>query len=744
MASKQEISAGRAFVTLFLKNDMTRQLVRALKAAQVKLRNFSRSAISAGRQIATAGLLMAAPFAFATRTFAEFDDAMREVGAVTEDTGANLDMLRDKAKKLGATTSFTAIEVGLLMAELGRASFDPGEIDNMTGSVLSLARATKTEAALAAKILARSIRQFGLEASDSSRVADVLTAAANKSLNTVESLGESLELVEPVADDFNLSLEDTAAVLGTLGNLGIEGSMAGTAMRRILLATGADAEKLKRIFGVEFVDMNGNVRPLVDTLQDVADATRNLGSAARAKKFKDAFGLRGITGASGIGKNIIGARDLRDAIGEAGGVAKRTADFMDSGLGGSLRILKSAIEGVKIAIGEALAPTLQKLAKFITKTLQSTIKWITANQSLIVVLAATAAGITALGVALVGMGLAGALASVVFGGLGFVVSTITSPLGIMTAAVVGAAVAWVKFSDSGKLAWESLKTAFNTIVGDVTTAWDGIKAALSAGDMEAALKVVTSTMQLEWARLVTFWMEKTVDFRAWWGDFTNGLSDMFDAVVDHMSRSWEGFMILLKVGEKALADTVGWVVGTVIGGVPWEEMGPAIDADRRLRNAPPRTDLPGSDGKVSRDSGVVAAREALAAAIKAQKGAVKAAKELAKAAKDQKEKTKAGGPLPAANGPLSATAGSAASAIPKGVALTATYSAAAARISGFQAGGRADGMTETAKNTKELAWSFSQYLANWEKGDTPSKQALRIQQDTLTVWQQFLAGMRVS
>ncbi|KKM98306.1 hypothetical protein LCGC14_1159200, partial [marine sediment metagenome] len=406
MASTSEILAGKAFVRLFLKNDMTRQLVRVLRNAQTKLKKFGRSAIATGRRIAVVGALMAAPFVFATRTFAEFDDAMRAVGAVTEDTGANLDMLRGKAKKLGATTSFTAIEVGLLMLELGRANFDPSEIDNMTGSVLSLARATRTEASLSAKILSRSIRQFGLAASDSSRVADVLTAAANKSLNTVESLGQSLELVGPVADDFNLSLEDTLAVLGTLGNLGIEGSMAGTAMRRILLTTGADAEKLKRIFGVEFVDMNGNVRPLVDTLQDVADATRNLGSAERAQKFKDAFGLRGITGASGIGKNIVGARDLRDAIGEAGGLAAKTAKEMDDGLGGALRILKSAIEGVRIEIGGALAPALQKLAKWMTVNLQSAIEWIKANKGMVVVAAVAAVGVIGLGVALVAMGVA--------------------------------------------------------------------------------------------------------------------------------------------------------------------------------------------------------------------------------------------------------------------------------------------------------------------------------------------------
>lgn len=447
MASKADISAGRAFVRLYLKNDMSAQLTRGLKASSAKLRKFGRSAMMMGRQIAIAGAVMTAPFVLATRTFAQFDDAMREVGAVTQATGAAFDALTDKAKKLGATTSFTAVQVALLMAELGRAGFVPDQIDQMTGAVLSLARATKTEGAEAAGIMATAIRQFGLEAKDASRVADVLTTGANKSFNTLESLGESLKFAGPVARDFNMSLEDTVAVLGTLGNVGIKGTMAGTTMRRILLATGAEAEKLKRIFGVEFLDAAGNARPLVDTLQDIADATRNLGTGERAAKFKEAFGLRGITGASAIGRNITGTRELRDAIAEAGGVAAKTAAEMDAGLGGAFRILKSAVEGVQIAIGEALSPTLMKLSKFITEAARSSIKWVESNKGMVVAAAKAAAVVTALGATLIllgatswaiGAGIAAAVASVQ--ALGVALTFLAAHPAILTLSVVAALV----------------------------------------------------------------------------------------------------------------------------------------------------------------------------------------------------------------------------------------------------------------------------------------------------------------
>ncbi len=80
----------------------------------------------------------------------------------------------------------------------------------------NLPRATGTDASVASGIFAAAILQFGMEAKDASRVADGLTAAANKSFNSVESLGEALSYAGPVAADANLSLEETLAILGTL------------------------------------------------------------------------------------------------------------------------------------------------------------------------------------------------------------------------------------------------------------------------------------------------------------------------------------------------------------------------------------------------------------------------------------------------------------------------------------------------------------------------------------------------
>ena len=128
------------------------------------------------------GVAAAAPVVGSVAVYTSFDDAIRAAGATANATGEAFESLRNTAKQLGATTSFSASEVASLMTELGRAGFSPKQIEEMTLAVMNLARATGTDATLSSGIMAATIRQFSMEAGDAVRVADGLTAAANKSL----------------------------------------------------------------------------------------------------------------------------------------------------------------------------------------------------------------------------------------------------------------------------------------------------------------------------------------------------------------------------------------------------------------------------------------------------------------------------------------------------------------------------------------------------------------------------------
>ena len=117
--------------------------------------------------------------ALAKRVFAGFDDQMRAVQAVLGATGAEFDLLNEKAKTVGRITSYRAAQVAGAVLELGRAGFAALQIDAAIASVLALARPTGTELPTAAKIAAGTLRAFGLEADQMGHVADVMVATAN-------------------------------------------------------------------------------------------------------------------------------------------------------------------------------------------------------------------------------------------------------------------------------------------------------------------------------------------------------------------------------------------------------------------------------------------------------------------------------------------------------------------------------------------------------------------------------------
>ena len=218
--SRSDIRAGRAFVELFVKGA---QLEAALNKFSAKLRSFGSEVNDVGQKMLAVGLTASIGIGAAVKRFADFDDAMRMVGAMASASDDELMKLTETAQELGATTSYAAVEVANLMAELGRAGFNPQQIDDATAAILDMARASGVDAALAAKVMGASLNQFGLGADQARRVADALALTSNISATGVEDLGEALSYTGKSAANAGMSIEDTLAILAALGNVGILG-----------------------------------------------------------------------------------------------------------------------------------------------------------------------------------------------------------------------------------------------------------------------------------------------------------------------------------------------------------------------------------------------------------------------------------------------------------------------------------------------------------------------------------------
>lgn len=404
MSLSSNIRAGAAYVEVTAE---TSKLQRNLKTAQGDLQSFGRACTGIGKDLLMLSGSLALPLGLAVKGFAEFDDQMRLARAVTKATAAEFDSMTKVAQKLGRETSFTAKQVADGMVALGRMGFSPKEIEAAIQPTLDLARATGTELGEAADIAANSMRVFGLEASNMSSVADVLTATANGSAQTLTDLFEALKMAGPQAKAAGENIIDTNAAIGILANLGIKGSLAGTALRKSFsqFAKVKIQDQLKAV-GVETVTASGDLRKMADIMADIGQVMASMPSAEKIAFAEDIFDIRGSLAGLSLGGNVKDLEAFIAKLQDIDGTARSTAKEMDAGLGGSFRMLMSAVEGAMNAVAKALEGTLQPLVDKLTAVTLAVISWIEANSGMVTGFAIAVAGAAGLGVALITIGVA--------------------------------------------------------------------------------------------------------------------------------------------------------------------------------------------------------------------------------------------------------------------------------------------------------------------------------------------------
>ena len=314
--------------------------------------------------VALAAGVMLGSFGACVGVAAGFEDQMAKVGAVSRASSEEMAALEATARELGATPQFTAVQVGEAEQYLAMAGFSAKENIAALPGVLNLAAATATDLGRAADISSDILSAFGLEAEQMTRVADVLALTCATANTNMELLGDTMKYVAPVARMAGLSLEETSAMAGLLGNVGIKGSQAGTTLKAMLNKMAAPTKEAQELFqklGVTVKDSAGNLRSPVTVLGEMAAGLKKMGTAEQIAAMKMIVGEEAIAGFSElIEKEGIGAiAEYAKQLEAGGGSAAEMAARMNDTLAGSLRGLSSAWESVQITVGKLFIPAVR-------------------------------------------------------------------------------------------------------------------------------------------------------------------------------------------------------------------------------------------------------------------------------------------------------------------------------------------------------------------------------------------------
>lgn len=337
----------------------------------------------------------------------QFEDAMARVGAVSRASGDDLAALTESARQLGRDTRFDAEEAASGMEFLALAGFQTNDIISAMPGMLDLAAAGAIDLGSAADIASNILTGFGMEAAEMGRAGDVLVNAFTSSNTDLRALGEGMKYVAPVAAATGTSIEQTAAMIGKLGDAGIQGGQAGRQLRgmlsRLAAPTGEAAKTLDRL-GIHAKDADGNLRDMTDILAEMDGAMQGMGSATQQEVISTVFGLEAASAAT-ILLGQAGSGALRDYAGSLAevGSAGRVASAMNQTTAAKLKELQSHWEDMRIELGNKFLPVLNRLIEAVIPLIDRFSAWVEANPELVETIGLIIAAFLAFKIAIIGV-----------------------------------------------------------------------------------------------------------------------------------------------------------------------------------------------------------------------------------------------------------------------------------------------------------------------------------------------------
>jgi TP901 family phage tail tape measure protein len=252
------------------------------------------------------------------------------------------------------------------MQELAKGGLSVNQILGATRGTLQLGLAANTSYAESAVIVARALKAFNLEGSDATRVADLFTAAANKSTADMTDVALGFQMASAQFAAGDQTIQGLTTSLALMANAGIVGSDAGTSLKTMmnrLMAPTKKAKTLMNEMGISVYDTAGNMRSMPNLIQEFTDATRGMTKEQRNAALYTIFGSDAIR-ASRVMLNAgrEGWLKMEKAI-TKGGEAQKFAEARTKGFNGAVQALWSQIETLAIELGEHLLPAAEEITR---------------------------------------------------------------------------------------------------------------------------------------------------------------------------------------------------------------------------------------------------------------------------------------------------------------------------------------------------------------------------------------------
>lgn len=535
--------------------------------------------------------------AASVKTAASFESSMSQVAATmgfsveelqdkTSNASKTMEQLSAFAQEMGKTTAFSASEAAEALNYMALAGYSADQSMAMLPTVLNLAAAGNIDLASASDMVTDAQSALGLSMDETTKMVDEMAKASSKSNTSVAQLGEAMLQIGATASNMSGGTAELATSLGVLADNGIKGAEGGTKLRNMILSLQDAAENGAVQFGdfsIEVYDAEGNFRAISDIMQDVSKGMEGMSQESKDALTSGVFNKQDLAAVNAMLQTSSDRfSELKGEIEGAEGAAQQMADVQLENFEGKVKLLKSALEGVGIQIGEIILPYLMA---FVEK-LQSALDWFSnldeGTKKIIVTIAGIVAAVGPI-LAIVGKVISaiGTISSVIGGFISFLpaigaavsavggvlTATILPAIGALVAAIipflpiiaaVGAAIAavilvvknWGDITDWVSEKWaiftEFISTAINNIGETFKIIWEKINTTI----LNAKVKILLTV-----AKLILSIGEKFSELGKMaiqWG------KDMMQSFIDGILAKWEALKQTVARVAESIKEFLGF------------------------------------------------------------------------------------------------------------------------------------------------------------------------------------------
>ena len=594
-----------------------------IAAAGEKMKEFGGKVEDAGKSLTThVTLPLVAVGTAGVASFAEVDKTMQLTNKTMGNTEEQAELLNKAMKEAAANSTFGMKDAATATLNFARAGLTAEEAAAALAPAMNLAAGEGGNLDTVSGGLVATINGFHGSFDEAGHYADVFAAACNNSALDVDSLSHAMSVAAPIFSAAGYNVNDAALYMGIMANNGIDADKAAnslkTGLARLVSPAKEGAEKMAEL-GISVTNADGTMKSSVQIQKELHDAFSKLSESEQIAAASAIFGKNQMApwlALINTAPEEVGELDA--ALANCAGTTDEMAEAMMSGFGGSLEKLKSSIDVLVTSIGEALAPTIQKVAEFIQGLVDKFNALTPAQQQTIVKIGMLAA---ALGPLLVAVGkvissigtimtwapkIVSGVQSVIgigsklMGGLKALWGVImANPIVLIVAAIAAAVAAFIYFWNTSEEfrqfwinLWEAIKTAVSTVVQAIATfftetvpaaftafveffqgLWEGVKEFFS-GIWEGMKEIVTTVwetiknvVQLAVMAIGEFFSTAltiiTLPFQFIWENCKEIITTAWEAIKSAISTALEAIGTAISTAWEAVKTTTSTVFEAV-------------------------------------------------------------------------------------------------------------------------------------------------------------------------------------